>query len=120
LLAELWVDEDMSTAIRVVFAAFVASTLAACVTCTPRVTEKEAIRLAEEQLKRSWGVRPLPASIPLKATLRDCVWTVVGETPPQDLSGSFVIDVDARSGRVEEVPRLRTDPRKVSLLQKRR
>ena len=88
-------------------------------TCTPRLTEPQAIRLAQQRLVHTRGKRVL-VGLHFNARLEDCVWRVAAETPPTDWGGPFLFDVNAQTGHAEYIGRMRTDPEKIRLSEKRR
>jgi len=59
-----------------------------------------AIRIAEAVAEPVYGKRVIGHQRPLRATLRDSVWTVVGTLPPNSRAGLLVIEIAKRDGRI--------------------
>src|SRR5437016_3446218 len=59
-----------------------------------------AIRIAEAVAEPAYGKRVIGYQRPLRATLRDTVWTVVGTLPPNSRAGLLVIEILKRDGRI--------------------
>ncbi|MFZ1220406.1 MAG: hypothetical protein WAO00_14010 [Chthoniobacterales bacterium] len=80
--------------------------------CKARITKSDAIHIAKRQIAREFDPKAVTYFGPYTAELRDCTWTIRGATPPRDVSGDVFVYVNARTGRAQVEPRLRTDPRK--------
>lgn len=59
-----------------------------------------AIRIAEAVLKPIYGDRHIESERPLKAHLRNGVWTVVGTMKSANVGGSAVLKLSQSDGRV--------------------
>jgi hypothetical protein len=80
--------------------------------CDPKVTQPQAIRIAKGEFEKTrW--KGAAAYYRWTAERRDCVWFVIGRTPPKDWSGDARVEIDAQTGKATVHPILRTDPRKI-------
>jgi hypothetical protein len=87
--------------------------------CHSKITRSEAIRIAKRGFAVEHGRAAAAWYAPWVAQFHDCIWSVIGRTPPQSLSGDAHVDVAADSGRAIVQPIMRTDPSKVRHLKQR-
>ena len=59
-----------------------------------------AIRMAVAVAAPVYGKRVIGHQRPLRATLRDSIWTVVGTLPPNSRAGLLVVQIVKRDGRI--------------------